>query len=65
MKFSFINPSSNEELRGRIGGEASWPPLGPLYMATILREKGLEVSVLDQPAKGFSIGSTASAESSP
>lgn len=58
MKFSFINPSSNEELSGRIGGEASWPPLGPLYMATILREKGLEVSVLDQPAKGFSIEDT-------
>ncbi|GAF99543.1 unnamed protein product, partial [marine sediment metagenome] len=27
-------------------------------MATILRDKGLEVSVLDQPAKGFSIEDT-------
>jgi anaerobic magnesium-protoporphyrin IX monomethyl ester cyclase len=58
MKLSFINPSPNEELRERIRGEASWPPLGLLYMATVLKEKGLGVSILDQPAKGYSIEDT-------
>jgi len=58
MKFSFINPSPIEELSGRIGAKASWPPLGLLYMATILKEKGVDVSILDQPAKGYSIEDT-------
>jgi anaerobic magnesium-protoporphyrin IX monomethyl ester cyclase len=58
MKLSLINPSPNEELRERIRGEASWPPLGLLYMATVLKEKGLGVSILDQPAKGYSIEDT-------
>ncbi len=58
MKFSFINPSPIEELRGRIAGVASWPPLGLLYMATILRDKGMDVSILDQPAKGYTIEDT-------
>lgn len=37
---------------------ASWPPLGILYLATILKERGIEVSVLDQPAKGFTVEET-------
>ncbi len=32
----------------------AWPPLGILYCATLLEEKGFEVSILDQAAKGFS-----------
>jgi anaerobic magnesium-protoporphyrin IX monomethyl ester cyclase len=32
----------------------AWPPLGILYCATVLAENGVEVSVLDQAAKGFS-----------
>ncbi len=58
MKFSLVSPSSNEELRERIKGEASWPPLGLLYLGTVLRDRGLEVSILDQPAMGFSIEDT-------
>lgn len=52
MKFSFVSPSSASEIRGTI--EASWPPLGMLYCAGVLKNSGLEVSVLDQMAKGFS-----------
>jgi radical SAM superfamily enzyme YgiQ (UPF0313 family) len=58
MKFSFINPSPIEELSDRIAGVASWPPLGLLYMATILRDRGMDVSILDQPAKGYTIEDT-------
>ncbi len=58
MKFSFINPSPIAELTDRIAGVASWPPLGLLYMATILRDKGMDVSILDQPAKGYTIEDT-------
>lgn len=58
MKFSFINPSPIEELCERIRGTASWPPLGLLYMATVLRDRGLDVSILDQPAKSYTIEET-------
>jgi anaerobic magnesium-protoporphyrin IX monomethyl ester cyclase len=60
MKFSFIAPSPNVELpvsekKKAIG---SWPPLGTLYIATVLKNEGIEVSVLDQSAQGFSIKDT-------
>jgi len=60
MKFSFIAPSPNVELpvsekRKAIG---SWPPLGILYIATVLKNEGIEVSVLDQAAQGFSVEDT-------
>ena len=60
MKFSFINASPNEGLdeRERRKSIASFPPLGILYLATVLEERGIEVSVLDQPAKGFTIEET-------
>jgi radical SAM superfamily enzyme YgiQ (UPF0313 family) len=60
MKFSFINASPNEGLdeRERRKSIASWPPLGILYLATVLKERGIEVSVLDQPAKGFTVEET-------
>jgi radical SAM superfamily enzyme YgiQ (UPF0313 family) len=38
----------------RVKASASWPPLGLLYMATLLNEKGVEASILDQPAMGYS-----------
>lgn len=60
MKFSFINPGPNLELpssekRKMIG---ACLPLGILYIATVLREEGVEVSVLDQAAGGFSVRET-------
>ena len=60
MKFSFINASPNEGLdeRERRKAVASFPPLGILYLAAVLKEKGVEVSVLDQPAKGFTMEET-------
>lgn len=58
MKFSFINASPDAGLHEKGNGIASFPPLGILYLATILKEKGIEVSVLDQPAKGFTIKET-------
>jgi len=60
MKFSFINASPNEDLGEREGRKAiaSFPPLGILYLAAVLKERGVEVSVLDQPAKGFTIEET-------
>lgn len=52
MKFSFISPSPAPETPGKV--EAAWPPLGLLYCATVLAENGIEVSILDQAAQGFS-----------
>jgi hypothetical protein len=62
MKVSLINPSPYDSLLGIKKKQslisASWLPLGILYMATVLKEKGVEVSVLDQPSKGFTIKET-------
>lgn len=58
MKFSFVNPTPYEEIFETDYDMAKWPPLGILYMATILKERGVEVSVLDQPARGYSIEET-------
>jgi anaerobic magnesium-protoporphyrin IX monomethyl ester cyclase len=60
VKFSFVNPSPNENLPEWESrrGIAAWPPLGILYLATTLRERGVEVSVLDQPAKGLTLEET-------
>ena len=60
MKFSFINASPNPNLdeREKRKAMASFPPLGILYLAAVLKERGIEVSVLDQPAKGFTIEET-------
>ena len=61
MKFAFISPGANEELslteKSKVVG--SWPPLGILYIATILRSEGVEVAVLDQAAEAYSIEETA------
>lgn len=60
VKVSFICPSPNPILieKGRLHAVASFPPLGVLYLATILRNLGEEVSILDQPAKGISMEET-------
>lgn len=56
MKFAFVSPGANEELslteKSKVIG--SWPPLGILYIATDLRNHGVEVAVLDQAAEGYS-----------
>ncbi|UCE96369.1 MAG: radical SAM protein [Candidatus Bathyarchaeota archaeon] len=52
MKFSFIQPGLSEGALEMCPN--AWPPLGLLYCATVLSSEGIEVSVLDQKAKGFS-----------
>ncbi len=56
MKFSFINPSPSKESMYMV--PTAWPPLGILYCAGVLRAEGIEVSLLDQPAKRFSLNQT-------
>lgn len=60
MKFSFINPGPNpdlpiEDIKKMVGAA---PPLGMLYIATYLRENGIDVSIIDEAAQGFSIKDT-------
>jgi anaerobic magnesium-protoporphyrin IX monomethyl ester cyclase len=60
MKFSFINPGPNPELPiedvKKMVGAA--PPLGMLYIATYLREEGIDVSIIDEAAQGNSLKDT-------
>ena len=56
MKFAFINPNPPSESMYMV--PTAWPPLGILYCAGVLKEGGIEVSLLDQPAKGFSLNQT-------
>jgi len=56
MKFSFIQPSPPSESMYMV--PTAWPPLGMLYCAGVLKAGGIEVSLLDQPAKGFSLDQT-------
>lgn len=60
MKFSFINVSPNEGIDDREGRKAiaAFPPLSILYLAAVLKDVGVEVSVLDQPALGLAVGET-------
>jgi radical SAM superfamily enzyme YgiQ (UPF0313 family) len=62
MKFSFINACPNDDLiegnKRKTLVPASWPPLGILYLASTLQMNGIDVSVLDQPAKGFTVKET-------
>ena len=60
MKFSFINPGPNpdlpiEDIKKMVGAA---PPLGMLYIATYLRENGIDISIIDEAAQGFSIKDT-------
>jgi len=60
MKFSFINPGPNPELPIEDTKKmiSAAPPLGMLYIATILRNEGIEVSMIDEAAQGFSMKGT-------
>jgi len=59
MKFALISPAAfREDLNKRSEPVCSWPPLGILYIATMLRDEGFEVALLDQAAKGFTIDET-------
>lgn len=59
MKFTFISPAAfRENLHERSEPVCSWPPLGVLYLATILEKEGFEVSLLDQAAKGLTVDET-------
>jgi len=62
MKFSFVNAGPNADLDEREGKKSvgAWPPLGILYLAAVLEERGVEVSVLDQAAKGLTLRETVS-----
>jgi anaerobic magnesium-protoporphyrin IX monomethyl ester cyclase len=58
LKFSFINASvieSEGHMHEKARGSASSPPLGILYLGAVLRNHGVEVSALDQPAKGLTV----------
>jgi anaerobic magnesium-protoporphyrin IX monomethyl ester cyclase len=59
MKFTFVSPAAfRENLHEKSEPICSWPPLGMLYLATMLKQEGFEVSLLDQAAKGFTIDET-------
>jgi hypothetical protein len=55
MKFSFINPRPASQTQGLL--EAASPPLGILYSAPFLTDKGIDVSVVDQAGQGLSTSS--------
>jgi radical SAM superfamily enzyme YgiQ (UPF0313 family) len=56
MKFSFVNPSPSPDTPDMV--VTAWPPLGMLYIAEVLLANGIEVSILDQAAKRFSMKQT-------
>lgn len=56
MKFSFINPNPSPDVFKMCA--TAWPPLGVLYCAGVLMKEGIEVSILDEAAKGFSLKQT-------
>jgi anaerobic magnesium-protoporphyrin IX monomethyl ester cyclase len=60
MKFAFISVSPNEGIDDREGRKsiAAFPPLSILYLTAVLKEIGVEVSVLDQPALGLTVEET-------
>jgi radical SAM superfamily enzyme YgiQ (UPF0313 family) len=60
MKFSLVNAGPNADLDEREGKKSigAWPPLGILYLAAVLEERDVEVSVLDQAAKGYTARET-------
>lgn len=56
MKFSFINPSPAPDTPDMV--VTAWPPLGILYCAGVLMNEGIEVTVLDQAPKRFTMKQT-------
>jgi radical SAM superfamily enzyme YgiQ (UPF0313 family) len=56
MKVSFVNPGPNESLlEGEKTMTAACPPLGVLYLASTLRSREIEASVLDHAAEKISV----------
>ena len=54
MKVALVNPSITfGMMRNAIDVEGAWPPLGLLYLATILKENGVTVSVFDNGPLGY------------
>ncbi len=47
MNFSFINPGPSEVWTHVVSAPASWPPLGLLYISTLLKQNNFKVSILD------------------
>jgi anaerobic magnesium-protoporphyrin IX monomethyl ester cyclase len=60
LKFSLISASPNAGLDERENKKsiAAWPPLSLLYLASVLEEADVEVSVLDQPGLGLTVEET-------
>ncbi len=60
LKFAFVSSSPNESIESYEvrKASASFPPLGILYLASVLEQEGNEVSILDQPAMGYSVSET-------
>jgi|SRR5271157_99849 len=60
MKFSFVNAGPNPDIDEREGKKSigAWPPLGILYLASVLEKEGVHASVLDQAAEGLTIRET-------
>ena len=60
MKFCLVSASPNEGLDEREKNKsiAAFPPLSLLYLASALKENGVEVSVLDQPGQGLTVNET-------
>lgn len=56
MKVTFINPSPDDAANTAM--YASMPPLGLLYIAAVLQQEGIEVTILDQSAQGYSFTAT-------
>jgi radical SAM superfamily enzyme YgiQ (UPF0313 family) len=55
MKFAFINPGFSTAWTHTVTAPASWPPLGLVYIATLLKSKNFEVVLLDHAAAQISI----------
>jgi anaerobic magnesium-protoporphyrin IX monomethyl ester cyclase len=53
MKVVLVNPSITHGMRHAIDVEGAWPPLGLLYLATMLRQNGVPVKVLDNGPLGY------------
>ncbi|MFH0748825.1 MAG: radical SAM protein [Candidatus Bathyarchaeota archaeon] len=53
MKFSFINAGPNEPRSTTMTGAS--PPLGILYIASMLKHSGIEVSALDQTIERYDV----------
>ena len=56
MKVAFVNPSPDDAVNTAM--YASMPPLGLLYIAAVLQQEGLDVTILDQSAQGYSFTAT-------